>query len=601
MPLRASPLTRIVSLVAAVSAATFAVATTPSLAGARAADAAATRMAGHEPPGATMQEFIVKYRSGSRARLDADSLHQALREAEAGFAQAVGLRRVRRVSTGADVIRADRALDRAEALALMRRIASDPQVEYVVPNGKAQAALSPNDSRYSELWAFHDYDAGSNTGEAWNLGNGSGAVVAVIDTGIVAHSDLNANVLPGYDFIASTWRSRDNDARDANPLDEGDWVAANECYAGHGAGASGWHGTHVAGTVAAVGNNRSGVIGAAYGARIVPVRVLGRCGGDFSDIIDAITWASGGYVPGVPANPNPAEAINLSLLGAGACDAATQDAINGAIARGVAVVVAAGNGNADAGGFRPGNCNGAITVGASDADGRRSVWSGGYASNYGNAVDLAAPGSTILSTVGVGATKVAGEGYAYYNGTSMATPQVSGLIAMMQSLAVAPKTPAQIEALLKQTARRFPLATDRPIGAGILDAKAAMEAVRAANPAPASGKRRYFNDADVAIYDNATVESAIVVSGRSDAAPLTGTPVSLTIRHSYIGDLKVDLIAPDGSAYNLHNRGGGNADDIVKTVTVNLWGKPLNGTWRLRVNDNYSNDTGWIDSWSIEF
>ncbi|MGH8081001.1 MAG: S8 family peptidase [Lysobacter sp.] len=588
---RVAPLCLAISVLTA--AAVLAPADTPAASVARDNGAAAT-----ESP--VMQEFIVKYRSGSRARLDADSLHRALRDAETGLGQATGLRRIRRVATGADVIRADRKLDRVEAQALMRRLARDPQVEYVVPNGKAQAALTPNDGYFYDLWAFNDVDAGINAAQAWNLGNGVGSVVAVVDTGITPHSDLNANVLPGHDFVANTWRSRDNDGRDGNPLDEGDWVAANECYAGHAAGNSGWHGTHVAGTVAAVGNNRNGVVGTAYGAKIVPVRVLGRCGGDFSDIIDGITWASGGYVPGAPANPNPAEVINLSLLGAGVCDAATQDAINGAVARGATVVVAAGNGNVDAGGFRPGNCNGVITVGANDAEGRRSIWSGGYASNYGGVVDIAAPGTNILSTISAGTTKAAGENYAYYNGTSMATPHVSGLIAMMQSLAATPKTPAQVEALLKQTARRFPIASDRPIGVGILDAKAAMEAVRAGNPVPGGSKQTYANAQDVAIYDNATVESALFVSGRGNA-PSTGTPVSIAIRHSYIGDLKVDLIAPDGSVYNLHNRGGGNGRDLIKTVSVNLWGKPLNGAWKLRVNDNYVNDTGYIDSWSITF
>jgi len=114
------------------------------------------------------------------------------------------------------------------------------------------------------------------------------------------------------------------------------------------------------------------------------------------------------------------------------------------------------------------------------------------------------------------------------------------------------------------------------------------------------GAQTYTNGADVAIRDNATVESSISVSGRAGNGSAT-TPVAVDIVHTYIGDLKVDLIAPDGSVYVLHNRAGGSADDIKRTYTVNLSGEALNGTWKLRVNDNYDNDIGYINSWSITF
>ena len=115
-----------------------------------------------------------------------------------------------------------------------------------------------------------------------------------------------------------------------------------------------------------------------------------------------------------------------------------------------------------------------------------------------------------------------------------------------------------------------------------------------------SSGQTYTNNSDFPINDNATVESPISVSGRSGNAP-SSTPVAIRIIHTYIGDLKVDLVAPDGSLYNLHNRSGGSADNIIKTVNVNLSSEALNGTWRLRVNDNANQDTGYIDSWSITF
>ena len=110
----------------------------------------------------------------------------------------------------------------------------------------------------------------------------------------------------------------------------------------------------------------------------------------------------------------------------------------------------------------------------------------------------------------------------------------------------------------------------------------------------------YTNGTDYTIADNATVESAIAVSGRTGNAG-TSVPVAVNIVHTYIGDLKVDLVAPDGSVYVLHNRSGGSTDNINQTYNVNLSSEPLNGNWRLRVNDNASQDTGYINSWSITF
>ncbi|MBL8262710.1 MAG: proprotein convertase P-domain-containing protein [Xanthomonadaceae bacterium] len=118
--------------------------------------------------------------------------------------------------------------------------------------------------------------------------------------------------------------------------------------------------------------------------------------------------------------------------------------------------------------------------------------------------------------------------------------------------------------------------------------------------ASSSGSQTYTNGADVAISDNATVESPVTVSGRTGNGSAT-TPVAVAIVHTYIGDLKVDLIAPDGSVYVLHNRSGGSADNINQTYTVNLSGEALNGTWKLRVNDNANADTGYINSWSVTF
>ena len=252
--------------------------------------------------------FIVQYRQGSAERANpaavAAKLGTAGRAVAGGRAdRALAVTHLRRMAVGADVIKTDRKLDRAQAEALMRQIAADPNVEFVEVDKLNQVSLTPNDTRFGEQFGFGTGAGGTYATQAWDVTSGAGAVVAVIDTGITNHSDLNANILPGYDFIIDTAVAADGNGRDADASDPGD------AYQGQ---PSSWHGTHVAGTVAAVTNNAKGVAGMAYSAKVVPVRALGKGGGYDSDIADAIIWSSGGTVSGVPANANPAEAINLS-------------------------------------------------------------------------------------------------------------------------------------------------------------------------------------------------------------------------------------------------------------------------------------------------
>jgi serine protease len=743
----------------------------------------------HSPEQHSFDRFIVKYRDGSSERSSAAALDSSLRSASSAIpaksSRALGVKSLRRLAMGADVIRSDRKLDRVEAESLMRQLASNPNVEYVEVDKLNKPLLTPNDTRFSEQWGYGTGAGGIRATEAWDITNGSGTVVAVLDTGITSHSDLAANIVPGYDFIVDTAVSVDGNGRDADASDPGDGYNANECGSGVPASNSSWHGTHVAGTIAAVTNNAKGVAGVAYGAKVMPVRVLGKCGGYDSDIADAIIWASGGTVSGVPANSNPAEVINLSLGGSGACGSTTQSAINGAVSRGTTLVIAAGNDNINVSNASPANCNNVVAVGSITSTGARSSFS-----NYGALVDIAAPGSSILSTLNAGARTPGAESYASYSGTSMATPHVAGVVALIQSVSSPAKTPAQIEALLKSSARAFPSTPSQPIGSGIVNAKAAVDAAGGGGgnvapvanftssasgltvaftdtstdsdgsiasrswsfgdgttstatspsktysaagtysvsltvtdnggatntktgsvtvstgggggtvlsngvpvtglsaatgaslnytivvPAGASnlnivtsggtgdmdlyvksgsaptdtvydcrpyktgnaetctfatptagtyyvrlkayssfsglsltgsyttggggGAQTYTNGTDVAIGDNATVNSPITVSGRSGNASAS-TPVAVNIVHTYKGDLKVDLVAPDGSVYVLHNRSGGSTDNISTTYTVNLSSEALNGTWNLRVNDNAAGDTGYINSWSVTF
>jgi serine protease len=437
--------------------------------------------------GTTFDQFIVKYRDGTAERRDTAIIDSGLARASQAVVPRTSrtpllVRHFRRMSLGADVIRVDRKLDRVDAETLMRQIAADPNVEYVEIDARMYPTVLPNDPRFSEQWHYFNTPAGVNLPNAWDKSTGSGVVVAVIDTGITPHSDLSANTVAGYDFITNTASSRDGNGRDGNPNDEGDWTSAvGECGAGSRVANSSWHGTHVAGTVAALTNNAVGVAGVAYGARVQPVRALGRCGGTLSDIADAIIWASGGAVSGVPANATPARIINMSLGAPGACSTTFQNAINSAIGRGTTVVAAAGNDNINVSGFQPGGCGNVIAVGATDSNGARASFS-----NYGTGVDIAAPGVGILSTLNNGAQTQGAETYVLYNGTSMASPHVAGVAALVQSrraaAGLAAFTPAQLESHLKSTARAFPSTPSQPIGTGIVNADAAVTAAIPALP-----------------------------------------------------------------------------------------------------------------------
>jgi serine protease len=378
------------------------------------------------------------------------------------------------IGTGARVVQLNRKVSVADAAKVAADLmASDSSVEYAEPDRIMKPMFTPNDPMYTQQWDYFDTVGGMRLPAAWDKSTGTGIRVAVIDTGYRPHVDLQGQILAGYDFNAHTTISNDGNGRDSDASDPGDWTAAGQCGTGEPASNSSWHGTHVAGTIAALTNNGIGVAGVAYGAKVVPVRVLGQCGGYTSDIANGIVWASGGTVSGVTNIAARAQVINMSLGGGGACDTTTQTAINGARSRGTVVVVAAGNEAQNASNSSPANCSGVIAVAATNKSGGRASYS-----NYGTIVDVAAPGgdtgAAILSTLNAGTKAPGADSYAGYMGTSMATPHVAGVVALM--LAKNPAlTPDEVEARLKSSARAFP-ASCSGCGVGLVDASAAVDA-----------------------------------------------------------------------------------------------------------------------------
>jgi serine protease len=520
---------------------------------------------------------------------------------------------------------------------------------------------------------------------------------------------------------------------------------------------------------------------------VQPVRVLGKCGGTLADIADAIVWASGGSVSGIPANPTVSRVINMSLGGGGACGSTYQAAIDSAVGRGTVVIVAAGNSNANVSNSRPANCNNVVAIAAIDRQGNRASYS-----NFGTLVDVGAPGGEtatqadgVLSTLNTGTQTQGSATYAFYQGTSMATPHVAGLAALMLGLNSS-LTPAQVETFLKDNTRPLAGSCTGGCGTGLVNAVATLQAVGGGgNVAPVanytfttSGLTASFTDAssdsdgtiasrswnfgdsttstatnpgktyaaagtysvtltvtdddgatdtetksvtvtnpggnvlqngvpvtslsgaagsqvfytasipsgatnlvftisggtgdadmyvrfgsppttstyncrpylngnnetctfatpsvgtyhvmlrgytaysgvtlratwtvggggpsyfenltDFALPDNTTIESPITVSGRTGNAP-AALQVAVRIIHTYKGDLIVSLIAPDNTAYVLHNRAGGSTNNIIQTFTVNASSEVANGVWKLRVQDAASQDTGTLEQWSLQF
>lgn len=392
---------------------------------------------------------------------------------------------------------------------------ANPAVEWAIPNGVRTPSATPNDPGYGQMWNLHGtYGVNANT--AWDISAGSPKVrVAVIDTGIIAnHPDLRGQYVAGRDFVddeyycmnraCSKIRYRrsfisagDRNSWDANPGDPGDFRSSATCAGLRGQNST-WHGTHVAGIVAARSNNGIGVAGVAPGVKVQPIRALGRCGGTDWDIAMSILWASGANVNKydkrhgkIPGNRTPSKVINLSLGGtANSLYGARQSCklynsvARTARSRGATLVAAAGNAGSDHRYNVPSSCAGYIAVAATTKAGGRASYS-----NFGVGIDIAAPGGSgyapaedqILSTWNTGATTPGSNAYGWMPGTSMAAPAVAGVAALAYSVGIT--NPAVVERVLKATARPAPGCNSNTCGAGLVDAQAVLLA-RAPTSAP---------------------------------------------------------------------------------------------------------------------
>jgi len=605
-------------LLGAVLSAVLAAATSAALAQER-NPARATRPIS-EPADAA--RIIVKFKADAPlVREHALSVH-----ASASEAQAVSDARAARLGTRLALsLAAGRALDeRTQVLkasgvssaALAQRLAREADVEYAVVDHRRRALLVPNDPLYLSggaagpavgQWYLREPTdtvlSSINAPGAWDLTTGSTSlVVAVLDTGVrFEHPDLAGKLLAGYDMIQSSSTANDGGGRDSDASDPGDWVTTTEVndpaspfyhcldpdpttgkYVGED---SSWHGTLTSSLVGAATNNSTGMASVAWGVKVLPVRVLGKCGGYDSDIIAGMEWAVGLAVPGVPANANPARVLNLSLGSDGSCEPSYLSAMQ-AIGTRAVVVASAGNSEGLAVGT-PANCPGVIAVA-----GLRHIGTKVGFSSLGPEVAISAPGGNCVNTTGpclypilaatnTGTTVPVSSTYTNSTnisvGTSFSAPLVSGTVALMLSQRPA-LTPTQVIATLKSTARPFPTSgagstvttcqppsatkqdecycTTSTCGAGMLDAAAAVAAVSAVLPhidvspaSPVAGDTITLSAAGTVLASGrgiASVQWTLVDAGSTGAAFVGATnTTTATLQTSAAGTLSVQVAVTD--------------------------------------------------------
>jgi alpha-tubulin suppressor-like RCC1 family protein len=441
-------------------------------------------------------QVIVRVRGpGVPAAEVANARGQSLAARISSGSEPVTHRRV--TGDGSHVMKLFRRLPTAAIEAMSHRFVNDADIVEILPDRIAFPALSPNDPQFAQQWPLWSTN-GINAPAAWDITTGSpNLIIGIVDTGRIDHADLAGRWIGGYDFIDDANRSSDGDGRDANAADTGDWVTAGEAASGPLAGcpvtASRWHGTAMAGVIGATGNNAVGIAGLNWNSKLLPVRVVGKCGGYTSDIVDGLRWAAGIPVPGIPNNANTADVVNVSLATVGGCDPAWQSAINELTNLSIPVIVAAGNNAANAATYSPANCIGVITVGAVDRNGRLPSYA-----NSGAAIALSAPGGVgnaadaVRTTFDSGTTVPLNDSiYTSVNGTSIATAHVTGIASLMLS-SNPTLLPHQVKSILRLTAKAFPTSevageincNDSLCGNGIVDAERSVQAARAFGSGP---------------------------------------------------------------------------------------------------------------------
>ena len=581
--------------------------------------------------GASTARVIVKYKTDStllRKQIQAAGERQDAQAQALGARVGLPLRAGIGISERSQVVFATGMT--SEALAA--RLAAQADVEYAVPDRRKKRAAAPNDPLYSAAtspavgqWYLRaptsTVRSAINAEGAWNVTTGrASVVVAVLDSGVrFDHPDLAGKLLDGYDFVGidrdlngnplpgSFLTAKDGNAYDPDPSDQGDGITATEANQVGGlfegcttfdpdtnqylAETSSWHGTQVSGLIGALTGNGIGMSSVGRNVRVLPVRVLAKCGGWDSDILVGMRWAAGISVPGVPDNLTPAKVLNLSLGGGSTCSASYQDAVDEINVLGTVIVASAGNGNGRAV-SEPASCDGVIGVGGLRHEGDKV----GY-SDIGPELSISAPAGNCVNTAenspclypilttsnsgsynpvsnAAGGSIYTGGGNNATIGTSFSAPLVAGTAALM--LSVRPElSPTEVRRLLMASSRAFPRivanncqapgdfdqidcnCTTSTCGAGMLDASAAVVAAQGpvvrivADPAqPVAGRTLTLDGLDTTVFSGRSIASyrwALVDGGGIVSALSSTNAASVTATPSARGSFVVSLTVTDST------------------------------------------------------
>jgi serine protease len=431
------------------------------------------------PAESAVQAVIVKL----RAREGVSGTQTSSADAVMGLAKRAGLalKESHRITANLHVMHVLPTVAGEPMAATLARLRADPEVVYAEPDQRRYIQSTPDDPLYPDQWYLQNSSttpSAVDAATAWDVTTGSnGIVIADIDTGVrFDHPDLlragagdGGRLLPGYDFITDPSIGNNGEGRGPDASDPGDWVTVAEAntleFKGCTVAESSWHGTRVAGILGAITDNATGVAGLTWNSWILPVRALGKCGGDDSDIEAAMLWAAGIHVDGVPDNPYPAKIENLSIGAEGSCPASYQDIIDQLTQLGVLIVASAGN----EGGLvaAPANCPGVAAIAGLRQAGTKVGYSnlgpeialGAPAGNCGTAVAGAACLYSLDTTYNLGTTTPTTNGYTDQTntnlGTSFSAPIVSGIAALMLAVNGNLKS-SELIARLKEGSQPFP-------------------------------------------------------------------------------------------------------------------------------------------------
>lgn len=589
---------------------------------------------------ASAERVIVKLKdtgslNGARAKAGSDAM------AALAGRNKLSLKQTRPITSALHVMKFEPEISGEAIEATLARLRADPAVEYVELDERRYPQAVPNDPLYLGQWYLQNSPttpSAIDAVNAWDVTTGNiGVVIADIDTGVLYnHPDLlrlaaSGRLLPGYDFISDPTVANDGDGRDADPTDAGDWITVAEAnspaFSRCSASESSWHGTRVAGIIGARTNNSTGVGGITWSNAILPVRVLGKCGGFDSDILAAMLWSGGIRVAGAPDNPFPAKIENLSLGSIGTvCPASYRDVIGQLNAAGVLVVAAAGNEGGPVG--IPARCPGVAAIAGLRHTGTKVGFS-----SLGPEIALGAPGGNCVNT-GAGqpclfsidttsnlgtttaSTNVYTDQFNINVGTSFATPIVSGIAGLMVAVN-GNLNSSQLIARLKEGASTYPVSSDPNVplcrvptapndlqtaecscttqtcGAGMANANRSVQAALrpiAAVMTPTSisvGQNVVLNGSGSAAACNRTVASyawtvvsgtASISGGSTDTASVVApSSGSFTVRLTVTDDMgRQDtadvVVSSDAATTTAPSNAGSNACPIsnISAVTVSV-------------------------------